>query len=155
MSREGAMAGIWCDITDDPTRESGDRPRRRLVAMRRALRRRCRRVFLPSRSRSLFLLLATVVRAVRKRARIPRVRPQSPRAWVRAMEKLTMSFRFNILAAACALGLPGAAFAQAATDLDEVIVTATRTAITVDDALAAVEVIDSEEIARSQARSLP
>jgi vitamin B12 transporter len=71
------------------------------------------------------------------------------------MEKLTMSFRSNVLAAACALGLPGAAFAQAATDLDEVIVTATRTAITVDDALAAVEVIDSEEIARSQARSLP
>lgn len=67
-----------------------------------------------------------------------------------------MSFRFNALAAACALGLPGAAFAQtAATDLDEVIVTATRTAITVDDALAAVEVIASEEIARSQARSLP
>jgi vitamin B12 transporter len=71
------------------------------------------------------------------------------------MEKLTMSFRFNALAATCVLGLPGAAFAQAATDLDEVIVTATRTAITVDDALAAVEVIDSEEIARSQARSLP
>ncbi len=40
------------------------------------------------------------------------------------------------------------------TDLDEVVVTATRTAATVDATLAPVEVIDREEIARSQARSL-
>ena len=41
-----------------------------------------------------------------------------------------------------------------ATDLDEVVVTATRTAATVDETLAPVAVIDREEIARSQARSL-
>ena len=41
-----------------------------------------------------------------------------------------------------------------ATDLDEVVVTATRTATTVDETLAPVEVIDRDEIARSQARSL-
>lgn len=62
---------------------------------------------------------------------------------------------------AIALGLPVAAVAQTAsgaddaTDLDQVIVTATRTAVTVDAALAAVEVIDREQIQRSQARSLP
>lgn len=67
-----------------------------------------------------------------------------------------MHFRFDRLVAACALGLPCLAFAQqSATDLDEVIVTATRTAITADEALAAVEVIDTSEIVRSQARSLP
>jgi len=40
------------------------------------------------------------------------------------------------------------------TDLDNVVVTATRTASTTDDSLAAVEVIDRREIERSQARSL-
>ncbi|MGY0799532.1 TonB-dependent vitamin B12 receptor [Lysobacter sp. A286] len=44
---------------------------------------------------------------------------------------------------------------QSATDLDGVAVTATRTAIDVDTALAPVEVIDRAEIERSQARSLP
>ena len=42
-----------------------------------------------------------------------------------------------------------------ATELDEVIVTATRTAITINAALAPVEVIDRAAIERSQARSLP
>ena len=41
-----------------------------------------------------------------------------------------------------------------ATDLDEVVVTATRTATTVDASLAPVEVIDRDDIRRSQARSL-
>lgn len=41
------------------------------------------------------------------------------------------------------------------TDLDQVVVTATRTAITVDQSLAAVEVIDHDQIQQSQARSLP
>ncbi len=56
------------------------------------------------------------------------------------------------------LGLSAVAAAQTndtATELDEVIVTATRTALTVDAALAAVEVIDRAQIERSQARSLP
>lgn len=60
-------------------------------------------------------------------------------------------------AVACALGLPALALAQddTATDLDEVVVTATRTATTVDASLAPVEVIDRAEIERSQATSLP
>jgi len=50
------------------------------------------------------------------------------------------------------------AFAQDATQQDElerVVVTGTRTAITVDDSLAAVEVIERKDIERTQARSLP
>ena len=43
---------------------------------------------------------------------------------------------------------------RTATDLDDVVVTATRTASTTDASLAAVEVIDRTEIQRSQARSL-
>ena len=65
------------------------------------------------------------------------------------------TLRFTALA--IALSLPSLAFAQRdpAKDLDNVVVTATRTAITVDDALAAVEVIDRKDIERSAARSLP
>ena len=69
-----------------------------------------------------------------------------------------MQFHTLSFAVACALSLPAAALAQYsnhATELDEVIVTATRTAITTDAALAPVEVIDRGEIQRSQARSLP
>ena len=44
---------------------------------------------------------------------------------------------------------------QAPTDLDQVVVTGTRTAVTAQQSLAAVEVIDRDEIERSQARSLP
>lgn len=73
-----------------------------------------------------------------------------------------MQFRPLALAAACTLALPGLVHAQSshataanATELDQVIVTATRTATTVDAALAAVEVIDRAAIERSQARSLP
>ena len=66
------------------------------------------------------------------------------------------SLRTTALAVACAL--PSFSFAQsndAARDLDNVVVTATRTAITADAALAAVEVIDRSQIERSSARSLP
>ena len=64
------------------------------------------------------------------------------------------TLRLTVLAIALS---PSLAFAQrdAAKDLDNVVVTATRTAITVDDALAAVEVIDRKDIERSAARSLP
>ncbi len=68
----------------------------------------------------------------------------------------TTALRITTLALACAL--PCLAFAQsndAAKDLDNVVVTATRTAITADAALAAVEVIDRTQIERSSARSLP
>jgi vitamin B12 transporter len=60
------------------------------------------------------------------------------------------------LAFAIASALPFAAQAQSsdADALDEVVVTATRTAITTDAALAPVEVIDREAIQRSQATSL-
>ena len=63
-------------------------------------------------------------------------------------------FPRGALAAALLLALP-VAHAQDATDLDEVVVTATRTALTADDHLAAVEVIDRAQIERSAARSLP
>jgi vitamin B12 transporter len=69
-----------------------------------------------------------------------------------------MPFRLSFLAVAVAAALPLSVLAQSgatATDLDTVVVTGTRTALTVDDALAAVEVIDREQIERSQARSLP
>ena len=63
----------------------------------------------------------------------------------------------RITALATALSLPSLAFAQSddAKDLDNVVVTATRTAITADAALAAVEVIDRKDIEQSAARSLP
>ncbi|MGH8076768.1 MAG: TonB-dependent receptor domain-containing protein, partial [Lysobacter sp.] len=71
-----------------------------------------------------------------------------------------MLLRPLVLTVACALALPALVHAQThgtatATELDEVIVTATRTAITTDAALAPVEVIDHAEIERSQARSVP
>ncbi|MFT3897799.1 MAG: TonB-dependent vitamin B12 receptor [Thermomonas sp.] len=59
------------------------------------------------------------------------------------------------LSFAIALALPAIASAQTATDLDQVVVTATRTATPVADSLFPVQVIDHDEIERSQARSLP
>ena len=65
-----------------------------------------------------------------------------------------------ILPLALLLALPFHASAQSAaatsdaTDLGDVVVTGTRTAITVDQSLAAVDVIDRAEIERSQASSL-
>ena len=58
---------------------------------------------------------------------------------------------------ALALAAPSLAFAQSddAKDLDDVVVTATRTATTVDASLAAVEVIERSQIEASSARSLP
>ncbi len=72
------------------------------------------------------------------------------------MQSRNTSFRSTALAVACAL--PSFAFAQSndpAKDLDNVVVTATRTASTADASLAAVEVIDRTQIERSSARSLP
>lgn len=71
-----------------------------------------------------------------------------------------MPIRRLTLAAACAsaLALPFATIAQDArhaTDLDDVVVTANRTAVTVNDVLTPVEIIDAQDIRRSQARSLP
>lgn len=76
-----------------------------------------------------------------------------------------MSFRFpafRTLSLAVALGLPVAAAAQSdtrtadgsTTDLDEVIVTGTRTEVSVRDSLVPAQVIGRAEIERSQARSL-
>ena len=56
---------------------------------------------------------------------------------------------------AIALALPAIASAQTATDLDQVVVTATRTGTTIADSLFPVQVIDRDAIERSQARSLP
>jgi len=69
-----------------------------------------------------------------------------------------MTFRPLTAAVALALALPSAAFAaaptDAATDLDEVLVTATRTQIALRDSLSPAQVIDRAEIERSQATSL-
>ncbi len=60
----------------------------------------------------------------------------------------------SLLAAAVALALPFAAQAQDATDLDEVVVTGTRTDVALQDSLAPTQLITREEIERSQSRSL-
>ena len=59
------------------------------------------------------------------------------------------------LSFAIALALPAIASAQSATDLDQVVVTATRTESSIADSLFPVQVIERDEIERSQARSLP
>ena len=59
------------------------------------------------------------------------------------------------LSLAIALALPAISSAQTAADLDQVVVTATRTASPVADSLFPVQVIDRDAIERSQARSLP
>jgi len=67
-------------------------------------------------------------------------------------------FTFKLLAGAVALALPSLCHAQAAagaTDLDEVVVTGTRTDVAVTDSLVPAQVIDRAEIERTQARSLP
>ncbi|HZF98189.1 MAG TPA: TonB-dependent receptor plug domain-containing protein, partial [Pseudoxanthomonas sp.] len=67
-------------------------------------------------------------------------------------------FTFKLLATAVALALPSICHAQAAagaTDLDEVVVTGTRTDVAVIDSLVPAQVIDRAEIERTQARSLP
>lgn len=61
------------------------------------------------------------------------------------------------LSLAVALCLPGLALADAggdATNLDEIVVTGTRTEVAVRDSLVPVQVLDREQIQRSQARSL-
>lgn len=67
--------------------------------------------------------------------------------------------QFRFLSLAIALAMPGAALAQStgadrATDLDEVVVTATRTLVALDETIAPTQVIDREAIERSQAASL-
>ncbi|MGR4877458.1 TonB-dependent vitamin B12 receptor [Pseudoxanthomonas sp. LARHCG66] len=65
-------------------------------------------------------------------------------------------FPLSHLALAVALALPFAAQAQdrSTTDLDEVVVSGTRTAVAVEDSLVPAQVINREAIQRSQARSL-
>ena len=60
----------------------------------------------------------------------------------------------SLLTTAVALALPFAAHAQNATDLDEVVVTGTRTDVALQDSLAPTQLITREEIERSQSRSL-
>ena len=63
---------------------------------------------------------------------------------------------FSLLVLPIALALLGAALAQSheATELDEVVVTGTRTEVALADSLVPTQVIDRAEIERSQARSL-
>src|SRR3546814_1145472 len=67
-----------------------------------------------------------------------------------------MQSRILALAVAGILSAPPLAVAEgaAATDLDEVVVIATRTEVALADSLFPVQVIDHDEIVRSQARSL-
>ena len=71
------------------------------------------------------------------------------------MQSRNPRFRLTALALACALPSIASAQDEAAKDLDNVVVTATRTPTTVDAALAAFEVIDRRQIETSSARSLP
>lgn len=88
--------------------------------------------------------------------------PSFSRVRVRTPEPFAMSYRTQSLSAAIAalLSLPSAAAlaadaaGDAATELDEVLVTATRTEIRLEDSLAPAQVIDRAEIERSQASSL-
>ncbi len=64
----------------------------------------------------------------------------------------------RLLTAAALVALPAAALAQRAgdaTQLDDIIVTGTRTEVPLEQSLVPAQVIDREEIERSQARSLP
>lgn len=74
------------------------------------------------------------------------------------MQSLVVARRRALLAAAVSLSLGTSvvapAFAEAATDLDRIVVTASRTAQTQDQALAPVTVIDRAEIERRQPQSL-
>jgi len=66
--------------------------------------------------------------------------------------------QYRLLSLAIALGLSanaGAQTAEAATDLDQVTVTGTRTEVAVQDSLVPIQVISRAEIERSQATSLP
>ena len=60
----------------------------------------------------------------------------------------------SLLALAVAMTLPITAQAQEATDLDEVVVSGTRTEVAVEDSLVPAQVIGRDAIQRSQARSL-
>src|SRR3546814_611435 len=74
----------------------------------------------------------------------------------REWRSVPMQSRILALAVAGILSVPPLAVAEgaAATDLDEVVVTATRTEVALADSLFPVQVIDHDEIVRSQARSL-
>ena len=67
------------------------------------------------------------------------------------------AIRLHALALGIALALPYVAKAEIAadaTDFDEIVVTGTRTEVALEDSLVPAQVIDREEIERSQARSL-
>ncbi|WP_051785848.1 TonB-dependent receptor domain-containing protein [Endozoicomonas numazuensis] len=66
-----------------------------------------------------------------------------------------MSHKLHIAVALATASLAGTIQANEATELEEVVVTASRTAQSVDEALAPVTVITREDIERSQATSVP
>lgn len=70
------------------------------------------------------------------------------------MSVSSVSSRRAVLAICVALGVADAAHAEAAIDLDQVVVTASRTAQTQDQTLAPVTVIDRAQIERRQVNSL-
>src|SRR5690606_32465871 len=123
---------------------SGDRPGRRLVAMRRAWRRQRRavsRTSPPSPSSSW-----QPPKATRSRGR------------ARRQERCMKPYNrpLPVAVGLALLGAPARACAAAtATDLDQVVVTGTRTDVALEDSLVPVQVIDRATIERSQATSLP
>src|SRR3546814_19427215 len=99
---------------------------------------------------------ARVARAAPARARTCRAGFHTCFACVGAREWRSVPMQSRILALAVAgiLSVPPLAVAEgaAATDLDAVVVTATRTEVALDDRLFPVQVIDQDEIVSSPAR---
>src|SRR5690606_33338732 len=118
--------------------------------MRRAWRRRSRRAAVSVRPRSPARLPCTSAARCRGRHGCARRTPMpSTRSTLAASVAAGL---IATVATPAALAAPGPA--PQATDLDQVVVTATRTATTVEQALAPVEVLGRDAIERSQARSL-
>ena len=75
----------------------------------------------------------------------------------KSIPSYSRAITLHALALGIALALPSVAMAEIAadaTDFDEIVVTGTRTEVALEDSLVPAQVIDREEIERSQARSL-
>src|SRR3546814_73256 len=139
------------------------------IVMRRASRRRCRRV--PNADSAATTLhtangcecfagrhvhACSCAAPARARTRRAGFHPCFRVRGCARRRSVPMQSRILALAVAGILSAPPLAMAEgaAATDLDEVVVTATRTEVALADSLFPVQVIDHDEIVRSQARSL-
>src|SRR5690606_10613292 len=143
-----AATGIHSREGDPPVRPSG----RHSARARRPAGTRIGGCAAGWRRRARFVLLSSVLPGSRY------VHVKLPwRAGTRGMAKgvQPMKIRIPAVVAAIAAAFPCAASAQSSTpQMSEVVVTATRTARTADETLAAVTVITREDIERQQARSV-